>query len=115
MDYMHGTFQYHVFVVRLGGPTAHPGRFRNLPINGHTLRLIPNLLTTELGAYIESMDAIKYAQPMALQWETSPMVSEACVTSYICAQGLGAAQQTVLQMLPDQRDFVLQMVKQALL
>lgn len=43
------------------------------------------------------------------------MMSEACVTSYLDAQVLGAGWQVVLQMLPDERDYDLQMVKQVAL
>lgn len=40
------------------------------------------------------------------------MLSEGCVTGYLDAQVLGAAWQAVLQMLPNDRDYDLEMVKQ---
>lgn len=40
------------------------------------------------------------------------MLSEACVTGYLDAQVLGAAWQAVLQILPHERNYDLQMVKQ---
>lgn len=40
------------------------------------------------------------------------MLSEGCVTGYLDAQVLGAAWQAVLQLLPKDRDYDLQMVKQ---
>lgn len=41
------------------------------------------------------------------------MMSEASVTGYLDAQVLVAAWQAVLQMVPEQREYDLQMVKQA--
>lgn len=40
------------------------------------------------------------------------MMSEGCVTAYLDAQVLGAAWQAVLQMVPEERNYDLQMVKQ---
>lgn len=82
------------------------------PIHASRLRLIPALPINEFREVIDSMDSIQFSQPMALPWEASPMLSEGCVTSYLDAQILGAAWQAVLQMLPDKRDYDLQMVKQ---
>lgn len=61
---------------------------------------------------IDSMESIRFLQPTALPWEASPMLSEGCVTSYLDVQILGAAWQVVLQMIPDERDYELQMGKQ---
>lgn len=85
------------------------------PINSRSLRPIPNVPIVEFRALIDSMDSVKFDQRMALPWDASPMMSEACVTSYLDVQVLGAAWQIVLQMLPDDRDYDLQMVKQAAL
>lgn len=82
------------------------------PIHASRLRLIPALPINEFRAVIDSMNSIQFSQPMAIPWEASPMLSEGCVTSYLDVQILGAAWQAVLQMLPDQRDYDLQMVKQ---
>lgn len=62
---------------------------------------------------IQSMDSVKFGHSLALPWEASPMLSEGCVTAYLDAQVLGAAWQAVLQLLPKDRDYDLQMVKQA--
>lgn len=40
------------------------------------------------------------------------MLSEGCMTSYLDVQVLGAAWQVVLQILPDERDYELQMGKE---
>lgn len=85
------------------------------PINARSLRLIPNVPIVEFRTLIDSMDSVKFDQRMAVPWDASPMMSEACVTSYLDAQVLGAGWQVVLQMLPDERDYDLQMVKQVAL
>lgn len=58
------------------------------------------------------MEYIRFDHSMALQWQASPMLSEGCVTGYLNAQVLGEAWQAVLQMLPEERDYDVQMVKQ---
>lgn len=81
-------------------------------IHAWSLRRIPNVLMVEFRALIDSMDSDKFDQHMALPCDASPMMSEACITSYLDIQVLGAVWQIVLLMLPDERDDDLQMVKQ---
>lgn len=82
------------------------------PIFASSLYLVPNLRINDFRATIDSMDGIRFPQPMALPWDASPMLSEACVSSHLDVQILGVAWQAVLQMLPDERDYDLRMVKQ---
>lgn len=77
-----------------------------------TLRLIPGLAIAQFRNRVKSLESIRFGNSMAIPWEASPMLSEACVTGYLDAQVLGAAWQAVLQILPHERDYDLQMVKQ---
>lgn len=77
-----------------------------------TLRPIPGLEIAQFRDRVKSLDSIRFGHTMAIPWEASPMLSEACVTGYLDAQVLGAAWQAVLQILPRERDYDLQMVKQ---
>lgn len=71
-----------------------------------------NLAITTFRERLDSMNCIRFDQPMALPWNASPMLSEGCVSAYLDAQILGAAWQAVLQMVPEQRNYDLQMAKQ---
>lgn len=77
-----------------------------------TLRPILGIEIANFREQIQSMESIRFSHSMAIPWEASPMMSEGCVTGYLDAQVLGAAWQAVLQMLPKERDYDLQMVKQ---
>lgn len=81
-------------------------------IQASRLRLIPNLPITEFREVIDSMDSVMFTQPMTLPRDTSSVLSEGYVTNYLDAEILVPAWQAVLQMLPDDRDYDLQMVKQ---
>lgn len=77
-----------------------------------TLREVPNILVGSFRDKITAMDSIKFDHPIALRWDASPMMSEGSVTGYLDAQVLIAAWQAVLQMLPQERNYDVQMVKQ---
>lgn len=82
------------------------------PIHPHSLSAISAFNISAFRHRLKSMESIRFNDPMSLVWEASPMLSEGCVTGYLDAQVLGAAWQTVLQMLPNERDYDLEMVKQ---
>lgn len=82
------------------------------PIHPHSLSAISAFNISAFRHRLKSMDSIRFNDPMSLVWEASPMLSEGCVTGYLDAQVLGAAWQAVLQMLPKDRDYDLEMVKQ---
>lgn len=81
-------------------------------IDETTLHTILGVEIANFRKRIDSMESIKFGHSLALPWEASPMLSEGCVTGYLDAQVLGAAWQAVLQLLPKERDYDLQMVKQ---
>lgn len=121
------TRQVLAYQVQMPSPTSVPRRGSvtiNHPVQssiapefrwivGSSLQRIRKLHISEFRSRIEMMDCVKFDDPMALPWHASPMLSEGCVTSYLDAQVLGAAWQVVLQMVPQERDYDLQMVKQA--
>lgn len=82
------------------------------PILDHSLRKIPALVIDKFRARIAAMASVKFDHPISLPWDASPMLSEGSVTGYLDSQVLIAAWQAVLQMLPLQREYDLQMVKQ---
>lgn len=64
-------------------------------------------------ARIDTMDSsISFEQPLAPPHYPSPIPSVECIPGWIDAQILAASWQAVLRMLPDQRDYDLQVVKQ---
>lgn len=81
-------------------------------IDETTLHTILGIEIASFRTRVQSMESIKFGHSLALPWEASPMLSEGCVTGYLDAQVLGAAWQAVLQLLPKDRDYDLQMVKQ---
>lgn len=115
------------YQVQLPSPTSRPSTVKiedNDPeenstvlgydsILGSSLQRICKLHVSKFRSRIETMDSVKFDQPMALPWHASPMLSAGCVAGYLDAQVLGAAWQVVLQMVPQERDYDLQMVKQA--
>lgn len=82
------------------------------PIHPDSLSAISASHISAFRLRLKSMESIRFNDPMSLAWEASPMLSEGCVTGYLDAQVLGAAWQAVLQMLPKERDYDLEMVKQ---
>lgn len=82
------------------------------PIHPHSLSAISAFNISAFRHRLKSMESIRFNDPMSLVWEASPMLSEGCVTGYLDAQVLGAAWQAVLQMVPKDRDYDLEMVKQ---
>lgn len=81
-------------------------------IDETTLHTILGVEIANFRKRIQSMESVKFGHSLAPPWEASPMLSEGCVTGYLDAQVLGAAWQAVLQLLPKERDYDLQMVKQ---
>lgn len=81
-------------------------------IHEQSLRRVMGCAITSFRDRLQAMNSLRFDQPMALPWNASPMLSEGCVTGYLDAQILGAAWQAVLQMVPKQRDYDLQMAKQ---
>lgn len=82
------------------------------PILDDSLRKLPAVVIEKFRTRIAAMNSIKFDHPISLPWDASPMLSEGSVTGYLDSQVLIAAWQAVLQMLPLDRDYDLQMVKQ---
>lgn len=92
-------------------PSAKCAKYDPIPLS--TLRRIPNLAITRFRDLINSMESVQCSQPMVLPLEASQMLSDGCSPSDLDVQILGAAWLAAQQMLPDERDYDLQMVKHA--
>lgn len=116
-----GTYTIKQLLSQISSPVSRNSA-HNLPLRAGTekhdfilasrLRLVPNLSINEFLSIIDSINPVTIPKP--IQWirGNSHMVSESPLATFLDGQILGVAWQAVLEMLPENRDYDLQLVKQ---